>query len=498
MLKQYQLGVIAAMFAGHALAVTAPAADNATDEPTADVCVQLLKDARELVAGDSFSSLGFELRWQVYATLVNCGVQLNRTVEIDQGIAGLLSLDPDNAEVHLLRVRRASEGDQPPAAGVQSLERLAATAPESISAIELRTLFAFIRELDGERSSLGRTYRALFGADYRSPDVLDSLDGLRLEYARLLAEDGDAAGASAQLALISDPSTAADFYFDARFKILESVQRVSQRTELEALVVRYKAASKSRAEEHPDRLRASHAYIQALRLAGDFAEAERVSLRWADAARAPGAEAIFTDLDEFAPWVLNERAYALYDLGRNDEAREILSEASKLKEFGTPNVSQTINFAESLIGEGRFDDALNEIARLEGAQASPYGDMWAAYVRVCARSFTGGMNADDPDLKFVRENEETNDAAFARTMLCLNDLDAYSAHLKRRLADPDRRADALRTLQRHPLAPSVLPIDAEIERRRNSVIERADVQAAIDEVGKVIDLPFHPIYWGSY
>ncbi len=123
--------------------------------------------------------------------------------------------------------------------------------------------------------------------------------------------------------------------------------------------------------------------------------------------------------------------------------------------------------------------------------------MWAAAVKICARSLNGA-EADRVDLDFANANKTENDSAYAEILLCLGDEDAAAAHFIARLDDPERRAAALRAVQKTLEADYDLPIGAELDRRQAAVAARADVAAAIEKVGRIIDLPFFPIYWGDY
>jgi len=40
--------------------------------------------------------------------------------------------------------------------------------------------------------------------------------------------------------------------------------------------------------------------------------------------------------------------------------------------------------------------------------------------------------------------------------------------------------------------------DAELDRRQQAIVNRSEVRQAIDKVGRILDLPFFPIYWGDY
>ena len=205
--------------------------------------------------------------------------------------------------------------------------------------------------------------------------------------------------------------------------------------------------------------------------------------------RADGA-AQFDDYDEQLNWVLNARADTLYDLDRNDEARVAFRLAIETGEDGARNVSQAINFASRLVGEGRPLEALDALS--EVGNASPYGDMWVAAERACASEQLGDRAVRDTALAFLREHEEDNPSARIRGFICMNDLDGAAATIIHRLQDPDDRTEALVALQRYrERAHAGTPQSRLIQQRYDAVRDRPDVQAAIAAVGRIEDVPLY-------
>ena len=438
-------------------------------------------------------------RWSVYAVLSECALQTNQWYAAKEGVDGLLKIEPNNVTALQTKIWLSWPLRKADIETIEALERLSQSTPAAMSAIELEALTEISRllRLADETALLRRMRRAVVAADYDPPDPLDSIEWLRLAHIRDLLEENEINAAADQMRLMSEPARVSEMMIDRRYDPLADLPGAPTAAMIADLVERQIQTTKSEVADYPDRLKARLNYIQALRFAGRFDEAEREAASAAADAKGADATVRFADLSEYAPWILNEHAYTLYDLGQNDKARAILLQSSMLSESGTPNVSQTINYAEMLSSEGKFDEALVAISKLESAFASPYGKMWAASIRACARSFKNELRVDDTDLAFIRENENENDSAFARTMLCIDDGDAYAAQFKRRLADPEKRTAALETVQEMIEPPASLPISDILDERRQKIVARPDIRALIEENGRVLRFPFSSAYWGG-
>ncbi|HXI88087.1 MAG TPA: hypothetical protein VNH64_11545 [Parvularculaceae bacterium] len=484
----------------------AVAAETQTGEPAPEAaapppdCASVIPASRAAIADKSFATANEEKRWKTYADLANCGLDLARWKDAEEGVSGVLSIDPDNTAALKFRIILSGIMQSKAPEAVDAIERLSKIAPKVISEISLPLLSNVSRlyQQDENQRLRFRFLQALFAADYRPPDPADRIDGVRIEYIHLLLENRWKADAVEQIRLIADPTIVAEFLFDksyddlARFPGMPTVGSVAE------LVAAEVARAKEIATNNPGSMNAAVREIQALRMAGMFDAAATRAAAVVSAAESPDAPSKFADYVDMAPWLYNEYADALYDVGKDDEARAAFSKAATFDENGAPNVSQTINFAEMLFGEGRFDEAQSTIAKLDRRFASPYGKMWASAARVCIKAFKRTLKAGDADLAFVKANAAENGAAFAKAMLCIDDEDAVAAQLIQRLEDPFRRAAALRPLQNTIDPPHSLPIDIELNRRAEAVAARPEVAAAIDKAGRILDLPFYPAHWGEY
>ncbi len=453
----------------------------------------------ELSAAE-YDTLTPDAKRKAHAALLECALDEGRWPEALSSVNTLLDLVGDNGYLLWLKFLL---GDYVDGQALQSLDaagRLAAVDPQRLSRIEQRQIFSLLRKL---RATVAGDMRlpfldSLWKAEYRPSDPTESLDRLRMIYARLLRDRQMSSRAAKLIREIENPLLIAEYLIDRRYDGLKHFRDMPKLKAMPRLVEDFVSAAKQVSADHPDRLGARLDYIQALRLAGAYNAAETEAAKTSTAVMASNAQEAFVDYREFAHWILNEWAYTLYDLGRTKEGYDVLAGAAAMKESGTSNVSQLINLSSLLVYEGRHGEALTEIAKLDSENASPFGAMWAANVKVCARAFSGTLESADPDLAFVRENRSENRGAYVHTMLCIDDLDAAAAQMIERLKDLDHRVDALQALQLTLRPPSTLPVSLILRERFGTLRARSDVQAAVENVGRIIELPFYPTYWGEF
>jgi tetratricopeptide (TPR) repeat protein len=329
-----------------------------------------------------------------------------------------------------------------------------------------------------------------------APEEGGSDDGLRMDHALLLLTTGQTERARERVSTVIDPRQVMIMRVDRRFDALRQEPNFASRLDILAAAEADLARARTRADADPTNLHGFLEVAQALRSLGRHDDA--LTLLDHHIARAQAADSRgYSDVAESLNWLLNERAYALYDLDRADEAREAFGLSIAVGENGQWSVSQVINFASMLVAEQRARDAL-EVVQTVG-EASPYGNMWIAAVRACAAAQLGDSVMQESALAFVREHVEDNYAAATRANLCANDLAAAAALYIERLSDLETRTGALLALQRYRTPPgSSLPNDAVLRERLDRVRERADVQAAIAAVGRIEEVPLQSVYWGDF
>lgn len=373
---------------------------------------------------------------------------------------------------------------------------LARDYAESLNDIDLRSFWSYLRatkeQEDGDALAL-EMHDLLDEVGFAPTDPFASLDYLHADYARRLVSLGRYRDARIALRDIARVAVLLEIATDKHF------ERVRDGLFIDAIDFAAAAdaeveADRALAEAHPGHLEPRYYLINALRQAGRMDEA----LAEADAALARLADdpKAYADVDDYLNCVHNDRAYTLYDLGRAEEGRAAMRAGLKAGENGeAANVSQVINLAIKLVDEERPAEALDILALM--GDASDFGDMYAQSVRACAAAQTGDAAEIERALAFLAEHESDNVSARQRALLCADRADEGADLLIRRLRDRDDRTTALRAVQNWRLGDHEAAYARVLRERFDALKARADVAAAIDEVGRVLDLPLPNAYWGD-
>jgi hypothetical protein len=192
---------------------------------------------------------------------------------------------------------------------------------------------------------------------------------------------------------------------------------------------------------------------------------------------------LYVDYDDERPWFLNLRSIALQRVGRWDDAVAQLNAASQLLEKYSGNVDELINLAYLYCELARPNDALSALGRMV-ADTSPYGAMRVQALRADAYSQLGDSKQLEHSLRYLRSHRADLPAAYADTLITLNQLDRAAHELVVELLDKVERQEALEHIQSY--APMLgTPRDMEWDARRRAIIARPDVQASIQKVGRI-------------
>lgn len=313
------------------------------------------------------------------------------------------------------------------------------------------------------------------------------------QYAELLADEGDLAGARIALANMDSTALWMAVAQDRRYATLwpafgaEGRFDWRKRTDLELGQVMARHAA------NPAELVHVYDALQLLRQLQRYDEAIAMGQTYRERIKA-GEE--FKDLDRFGNWVLNELAYALLDLGNTAEAEDVFLESIQIGEHGAPSVSQRINWAEKLDVLGRPREAMDILATLGQDRVSPYGKMWNDAEMVCALSQTGDDGLPVL-LASMQSRWEDNPSALTQALICADRQDEAAALYVRRLESPRHRGGALEAFRVVLSPPFLTPRQTELERRRSAVLARPEVRQAMLAVGRSIELSLAGAYWGS-
>lgn len=203
---------------------------------------------------------------------------------------------------------------------------------------------------------------------------------------------------------------------------------------------------------------------------------------------------------EEGKWLINDGAYALIALGRNDDALALLRRLTALpidQDWGL--VSQFINQAEILVDTGHYAEALERARTLErddGEHASAYGKMWISAAIVCSLAGLNRAAEAAPEVARMRDQREVNPAALTRAYVCLGDDDAAAASIVHRL-ESDEPDSAILALQTYTLSRGASQ-QGRLYDRLMALRDRRDVRDALARVGRLYTLPLARTTWAGF
>lgn len=303
------------------------------------------------------------------------------------------------------------------------------------------------------------------------------------DLALLELERGEQGAAVATLARVTDPyvviSIEADKRFDPIRRELSASHDVS-RTMEQAI-----AAALTEAQKNPASLRPMYRLIDGLRHSLRFEQALQVADMAIERQEAHGKDA-YEDYEHQYVWILNDRAYALFSLGRWDAAVIQMETASRMSEDGDPNVSQTLNLALMYADLGRPAETLAALER--AGRTSAYGNSVAQQARLKAAVQLNDRSAVKEALQFLSEHRTDSLSGYQEALLDADQEEEGAKLLISRLADPRLRIGALLAVQQY--GEEILPPQVVLKKRRwQALIGRRDVQEAIRAVGYVKRYP---------
>lgn len=398
----------------------------------------------------------------------------------------------DRAVAHLQRANAADDGDPDvwywlamvedargkPDAAARAFTELAERWPELLANVEPREVYRLQSRL-GEGSQAKVDFiQTLFDAKWDDPTGDASALWHLLVLLRL--ERGEPEAARAAMRRIVHPDLVASMRSDRRFDAV--VDRDAWAFNVERAAVRAVEAMREKTEARPDNLDAKVQLTYALLDAGDHEGLIRLVDTALDAP-APASEDDALGRQQAQAWLLNNRAVALYRLGRTEEAIADMTRARRLPTAGGPNVSQTLNLGEFHCTLGHAADAKRMADAVDGGQVSQYGRMFQARLRLCAAWLSQDANGMKRAFATIRKGRAHSEEIHLDALVMLGRLDEAAQALIALLDAPQARADLLQTLQRYRVvAPT--PTLARLRAQREALLARDDVAAAIERVGR--------------
>lgn len=337
-----------------------------------------------------------------------------------------------------------------------------------------------------------RTAEALLRIGWPAPDETGAADGLRAILVNHRVAQGDRAGAIDAASGLTTPFAILQLVVQRKYDGVfadgpDPLSRVNAALALrDVRTAEAVAASPTNVARLLDR-------AQFLRTIGRDAEALALLEPSTRDLRATVAA------DDRGMWLVNEAVYAMLSLGRQREAAALMGRLVQLPVSEHPELTNaTINYAEVLWEVGRFEDSLAHARLLErdaDTNASEYGKMWIRAGIVCALASLDRAAEVAPTLTLMRANSERNQSALMRAYLCLDDMAAAEALMIARL-ESDDPASALLALQDYQLTSRPAGADP-LQERLRALAARPAVRAALERIGRVLQLPIARTYYGD-
>jgi tetratricopeptide (TPR) repeat protein len=452
-------------------------------------CAAGLPAARTLIGDAVFERLPDGTKLAALSFAANCAVQQRLYEEAYADARQGTALTKSEDWLWAVRVELAIGLDRPDDA-LDTVRELTSVSPPALNAVRPGRFLEFEHnEAARRRNAVKQMFALLEASNYTPADPTLSPDRIWLDYARLLADDGEADHAAALVRRVTEVNGLISVSLDRRFAAIVAAEPT--RFDLRAAQERQLARDQAAMKRTPNSMALLVETVRDLRALERFDEALALDQSAIDRANhSPKGKPAFTDQDRQLNWALDFKADILDELGRHDEALDIQRAAAKLDENRNPNVSQVINFAGSLVDAGRPEEALRELTGFDGPRdASPYGTAWVHTERACAFQQLGRRQEMATEIAFLDAHASDNPGARLKAHLCANDLDGAAAAIIDQLNDPLHSDGALLYLSEFDVPRHDTPIQSARAARFALVAARPDVQAAAAKAGAVRRIP---------
>lgn len=439
---------------------------------------RLFEVAARIEAHAEFSALPVNVRMAILGALAQSDMearQYDQALTRARALTDLDRADPGGWQIQAWALGTAERFDEMVAVMAEGIPH----SSDFRESFELDHIGGLLAHPDVGDANAMALRRALFDYGWRRDDD----DWIWRDYVTDLVRGGDDEAAARVLAEIEAPS--AVLYLRGVLLYDEAVALAGDAfPDLPTALERELTATEAAAT--PDAaVRELHAYATALYQRGRFEEALVV----ADAGLARPAPTDDAGDDwSYTTWLMDMRSNILQALGRRDEAMLQQQTAAGRIEGSGRNVSNAINLGGQYYAEGRYREALQAVDGLFSEDAaSPYGAMQAQSVRYCsALALEETAIAEEADAYLT---EHWRDAPNARlwSLICRRDADGAAALTIQRLEDPELAPEAILDFHTYIDVPSLTDVDRERRAFYGDVLERPDVLAAFERVGRKLE-----------
>ncbi len=400
------------------------------------------------------------------------------------------AFDIASSEAWRLRLDAAARLDDQPDE-ILAVTTVAKRWPEDLKQIDDDFLFRLhgrARQHDALLTTRIVMLQALSDAAWAPSNPFLDGDGLWLDLANDLATKGQIKAAQAIAHKIKSAGIIAELLYTKRYDAITAADPAF--FNVAAASARQADLLSSKARDLPDKLDGVNALALVLYKQGQFAQ----SLALLDAAIAlarpiDGAKSPFTDMDQLI-WTDDARAMALLALGRTEEALAAYRAGAVQQERGQTNVSQSLNLAEILVNLGRPAEGL-AIVPMVGGDLSPFGRMDREAITAEAYFQLHDVKKLQASLDYLKSHVDDAPTIVIQVLSDCGDEEGAAREAIRQLKDPYRQTAVLRLLQGNPEPPSASPLILRSGRLKAALGKRADVQAAVDRVGRILFIPLY-------
>ena len=433
---------------------------------------------RAVIDARSFASLSGDDRYRALDAAARAEMGLQRWSLAKGYMVRAAAMPQATADDQLSLIKIAAHlHDQSTVAG--GLTTLARRWPEHLGDIDEDYLTSTLRTAKPRDTALA-LLQALYAANFKLKWEIEPSDSWR-ELTLWLVEQRRLPEAVEVSARITDPQILVDMRADRRFDAVVAAH--PERFDVEAAAAREIRALEAKDEEGANSLRVKTLLMAALMRRHHAAAA----LAIADEALAEIRDTNYPErryVDYLAEYggLLSERAFALLDLGLWDEAVAQLAAAAREFEHDRDNVGAAIDLAQVECDLARPREARSVLDQLASG-LSPYGTMQMEGVRLDVATQDGNTAQVKRSLSYLRAHRSDARLTYLSALVVADQLDGAAQELRRQLADPDARQEALGVVQTYALEPAT-PRDLEMRARWQSVLAREDVQKAIAQVGR--------------
>jgi tetratricopeptide (TPR) repeat protein len=330
------------------------------------------------------------------------------------------------------------------------------------------------------REARGALLESLYAVRWE-PAISSTRGEIWLQYALHLIEQGDKERAREAASHLADPYSIIGLRADDRFKKVRGADYVLTNVpKAAAALLKYR---QDRSHQNPRMLvyvvALGHVQLEQLRAEEALALADAAL---AAIASAPANTTPFDDQPGEYQSLLALRAEALYQLGRFSEALAQLQSAVDLPARYTHGSSRKFRLAEWLC---QLDQAPAALAALPEINATNVqAAMRVQAIRADVALSSGDTEAWTTAVGELREHEADAPEYLQRALLHQGDLDGAAQVLLRRLESPEQRLATLINIQTYQEVPAP-PRVRSWQAQERSLLQRADVQAAIKKIGNI-------------